>query len=78
MSTYNVSVIKFRSKEMNQIPRNYLNLKKCCIECIPNFTYSDYLYLNDVNEARKIHHQIFINKNDPNMNIMTTIIIFEI
>ena len=36
-----------------------------------DFTYGDYVYLNEIDETPKMYHQIFINKIEPNMTITT-------
>ena len=34
--------------------------KKCCMEYMPYSTHGDYVYLYDIDEKPKNHHQLFI------------------
>ena len=41
------------------------------------FTYGGYVYLNDIAETPNHYYQISAHRNDPNMTVTTTIILFK-
>ena len=43
--------------------------KKCCIGCMPGYTYSDYVYFNTSIDAPKDHNNILILNKKQNIYI---------
>ena len=44
---------------------------------MPDFSYGDYVYLNDNDEIPKHYYPIFIKKRDPEITITLTMILME-
>ena len=53
---------------MNPILRNFFNIQKHCIGCMPAFTSGDYAYLNENYDIPKNHLKI-INLQEPEIII---------
>ena len=56
---------------MKQIHRNQLNPQKCCKGFMSDFSYGDYVYLNDMNEIPNRYSEILFSNICADVTIKT-------
>ena len=50
---------------MNMIQKNIWKLQKCCIGCMPDYTFGDYVCFKNIINVPKEHNNKFICNQEP-------------